>query len=230
MCGNTINMDQLLQNLKVQINDKIFVKDPESSELGQRIISNSITMIHEMGFEQFTFKKLGKLIGSNESSIYRYFENKHKLLLYLTSWYWGWLEYQLVIETLKITQPTDRLRRAVEIITQPIEQDSKFEHIDEVVLNKIVIAEYSKSYLTKEVDEENKSGYFTIYKRLVERVKDMILLVNADYPYPSSLSSTILEGALHQHFLKDHFKNLTDCNDQVSPTDYFKHLVFQTLK
>ncbi|GAK93236.1 hypothetical protein JCM19298_1955 [Nonlabens ulvanivorans] len=82
-------MDQLLQNLKVQINDKIFVKDPESSELGQRIISNSITMIHEMGFEQFTFKKLGKLIGSNESSIYRYFENKHKLLLYLTSWYWG---------------------------------------------------------------------------------------------------------------------------------------------
>ncbi|PRX14300.1 TetR family transcriptional regulator [Nonlabens ulvanivorans] len=230
MYGNTITMDQLLQNLKVQINDKIFVKDPESSELGQRIISNSITMIHEMGFEQFTFKKLGKSIGSNESSIYRYFENKHKLLLYLTSWYWGWLEYQLVIETLKITVPIDRLSRAVEIITQPIEQDSKFEHIDEVVLNKIVIAEYSKSYLTKEVDEENKSGYFTIYKRLVERVKDMILMVNSDYPYPSSLSSTILEGALHQHFLKDHFKNLTDCNDQVSPTDYFKHLVFQTLK
>ncbi|GAK89281.1 hypothetical protein JCM19297_1109 [Nonlabens ulvanivorans] len=193
-------MDQLLQNLKVQINDKIFVKDPESSELGQRIISNSITMIHEMGFEQFTFKKLGKLIGSNESSIYRYFENKHKLLLYLTSWYWGWLEYQLVIETLKITVSGDRLSRAVEIITQPIEQDSKFEHIDEVVLNKIVIAEYSKSYLTKEVDEENKSGYFTIYKRLVERVKDMILMVNPDYPYPSSLSSTVLEGALHQHF------------------------------
>lgn len=230
MYGNTITMDQLLQNLKVQINDKIFVKDPESSELGQRIISNSITMIHEMGFEQFTFKKLGKSIGSNESSIYRYFENKHKLLLYLTSWYWGWLEYQLVIETLKITVPTGRLSRAVEIITQPIEQDSKFEHIDEVVLNKIVIAEYSKSYLTKEVDEENRSGYFTIYKRLVERVKDMILMVNSDYPYPSSLSSTILEGALHQHFLKDHFKNLTDCNDQVSPTDYFKHLVFQTLK
>ncbi|GAK93237.1 hypothetical protein JCM19298_1956 [Nonlabens ulvanivorans] len=142
----------------------------------------------------------------------------------------GWLEYQLVIETLKITVSGDRLSRAVEIITQPIEQDSKFEHIDEVVLNKIVISEYSKSYLTKEVDEENKSGYFTIYKRLVERVKDMILMVNPDYPYPSSLSSTVLEGALHQHFLKDHFKNLTDCNDQVSPTDYFKHLVFQTLK
>jgi len=222
-------MDQLLKNLKVHINDKIFVKDPESSELGKRIISNSIEMIHHMGFEQFTFKKLGNQIGSNESSVYRYFENKHKLLIYLTSWYWGWLEYQLVIETISVTIPQERLSRAVEIITQPIEKDSKFEHIDEVLLNKIVIAEYSKSYLTKEVDEENKNGYFTIYKRLVERVKNMILMVNPDYPYPSSLSSTILEGALHQHFLKDHFKSLTDCNDQVSPTDYFKHLVFKTL-
>ncbi len=223
-------MDQLLQNLKVHINEKIFVKDPESSDLGKRIISNSIVMIHEIGFEHFTFKKLGHQIGSNESSIYRYFENKHKLLIYLTSWYWGWLEYQLVIEIMNIPAPTNKLTRAVEIITQPIEQDSKFEHIDEVLLNKIVIAEYSKSYLTKEVDEENKEGYFTIYKRLVERVKDMILAVRPDYPYPSSLSSTILDGALHQHFLKDHFKSLTDCNEQVSPTDYFKHLVFQTLK
>lgn len=222
-------MDRLLQNVKVQINDKIYIKDPESSELGQRIIANSIRMIHEMGFEQFTFKKLGNQIGSNESSVYRYFENKHKLLLYLTSWYWGWLEYHLVIDTMHVKSDQDKLDRTVEIITQPVERDSNFEHIDEILLNKIVIAEYSKSYLTKEVDEENKNGYFTIYKRLVERVKDIILAVKPDYPYPSSLSSTILEGALHQHFLKDHFKNLTDCNDKVSPTDYFKHLVFQTL-
>ncbi|WP_438962362.1 TetR/AcrR family transcriptional regulator [Nonlabens sp.] len=223
-------MDQLLNNLKVQINEKIYLKDPESSDLGKRIISNSIQMIHKMGFEQFTFKKLGAQISSNESSIYRYFENKHKLLIYLTSWYWGWLEYQLVMETMKIMNAQEKLSIALDIITQPIEQDSKFEHIDEVTLNKIVIAEYSKSYLTKEVDEENKNGYFTIYKRLVERVKDMILMVKPTYKYPSSLSSTILEGALHQHFLKDHFKNLTDCNDEVSPTEYFKHLVFQTLK
>lgn len=82
-------MKYLLQNLKVSINDKIYIKDPESSSLGKRIIEYSILMIDTMGFESFTFKKLGEKIGSNESSIYRYFENKHKLLLYLTSWYWG---------------------------------------------------------------------------------------------------------------------------------------------
>ena len=55
-------------------------------------------------------------IGSNESSIYRYFENKHKLLLYLASWYWGWLEYQLVFATHSITDPKEKLDKAIEIL------------------------------------------------------------------------------------------------------------------
>jgi len=89
-------MINLLSNLKISVPDKIFIKDPESSDLGKRIIEHSILLIDEIGFDSFTFKKLGVKIGSNESSIYRYFESKHKLLLYLTSWYWAWIEYQLV--------------------------------------------------------------------------------------------------------------------------------------
>ena len=59
----------------------------------------------EIGFENFTFKKLGEQIGSNESSIYRYFESKHKLMLYLSSWYWAWIEYRLVFATNNINNP-----------------------------------------------------------------------------------------------------------------------------
>lgn len=223
-------MDKLLQQMQVRINDKIFIKDPESSDLGKRIISESILLIDELGFDQFTFKKLGVRIQSNESSIYRYFENKHKLLLYLTSWYWGWLEYVLVIKTLHHKDPVAKLNDAIKVLTQTIIQDSDFNHINEVALQRIVIAEYSKSYLTKEVDAENKKGYFEIYTRLGERLKDMILDVAPQYPFASSLSSTILEGGLHQHFLKDHFSQLTDCSDTVSPTDYFIHVVFKLLK
>ncbi len=223
-------MERLLQSIKININEKIFVKDPESSSLGKRIIEEGILMIHEIGFESFTFKKLGIKIRSNESSIYRYFENKHKLLLYLTSWYWGWLEYQLVFSTNSIANPTEKLKKAIEIVTKGTEEDSAFSHINEVILNKIVINEYSKSYLTKEVDDENKEGYFIIYKRLVNRISDMILAVDADYAYPSSLSSTILEGSLHQYFLKDHFPSLTDCRKSDDPTVYFLNLVFSILK
>ncbi len=222
-------MDKLLQQMQVRINNKVYIKDPESSDLGKRIITESILLIDEIGFDQFTFKKLGVRIQSNESSIYRYFENKHKLLLYLTSWYWGWLEYVLVIKTLQQQDPLTKLNDAIFVLTRTIEEDSDFNHINEVALQRIVIAEYSKSYLTKEVDLENKNGYFEIYIRLCNRLRDIILEVAPNYPHASSLSSTILEGGLHQHFLKDHFTELTDCSDTVSPSDYFKHIVSKLL-
>jgi len=222
-------MERLFQSVRITINDKLYVKDPESSNLGKRIVEESILMINDYGFESFTFKKLGQKIGSNESSIYRYFENKHKLLLYLASWYWGWLEYQLVFATNSIPEANSKLERAIEIVTQATEIDLAFTHINEVLLNKIVINEYSKSYLTKEVDQENKDGYFVIYKRLINRMSLMINEVNPDYPYSASLASTIIEGALHQYFLMDHFSSLTSCNKTITPTEYFKHLAFNTL-
>lgn len=222
-------MRYLLSNLKMNINDKIYLKDPESSDLGKRIIEHSILLIDDIGFDSFTFKKLGVIIGSNESSIYRYFDSKHKLLLYLTSWYWAWLEYQLVFSTTNMSNPNQKLDIAIDTLTRIVEADSTFAHIDEVALSRVVINEYSKSYLTKEVDDENKDGYFSIYKRLVQRLHDMILEVSPAYKFPNSLASTVIEGALHQHFLKDHFKSITDCDNTVQPSDYFKHLVFNAL-
>ncbi|RZW56636.1 MAG: TetR/AcrR family transcriptional regulator [Flavobacteriaceae bacterium] len=223
-------MRTLLSNLKIVVPDKIFIKDPESSDLGKRIIEHSILLIDEIGFDNFTFKKLGVRIGSNESSIYRYFESKHKLLLYLTSWYWAWIEYQLVLETFSITDVDQQLSKAIEIVTRTIKEDTTFNHINEIVLNKIIINEYSKSYLTKEVDQENKEGYFIIYKRLVTRIKEFILKVKPDYKFPASLASTIVEGSLHQHFLVEHFKSITDCNVSNSPTLFFNELTFTVLK
>ncbi|TFG79128.1 MAG: TetR/AcrR family transcriptional regulator [Flavobacteriales bacterium] len=222
-------MDHLLQTVKIDINDKIYLKDPQSSDLGKRIIEQGINMIFEMGFDKFTFKKLGDKIGSNESSIYRYFESKHKLLLYLASWYWGWLEYKLVFATNGISNAEEKLKKALEIITSATEEDSSISHVNEVLLNKIVINEYSKSYLTKEVDAENKEGYFVIFKRLVKRISDMIVSVDPTYHYPSSLASTIVEGALHQYFLKEHFSSMTDCNDAITPTQFLTDLVFNSL-
>lgn len=222
-------MERLLQTVKIAINDKVYVKDPESSDLGKRIIEHSILMIDEIGFESFTFKKLGAKIESNESSIYRYFENKHKLLVYLTSWYWGWLEYQLVFATNSIMDVNEKLKRAIDIVSKTIVEDNAFSHVNEVLLNKIVVNESSKSFLTKEVDQENKEGYFIIYKRMVNRLEDMIKDVSPSYEYPSSLASTILESTLYQHFLKDHFPTLTNCDGVKTPSNFISDLVFKTL-
>jgi hypothetical protein len=67
-------MENLLPNFKIQVNDKLYLKDPETSDLGKKILEKSILLIDEIGLEHFTFKKLGQSINSNESSIYRYFE------------------------------------------------------------------------------------------------------------------------------------------------------------
>lgn len=222
-------MEKILSNFKIAVQASIYNKDPESSDLGKRIIKHSIELIDEIGFDSYTFKKLGVKIGSNESSIYRYFDNKHKLLIYLSCWYWAWLEYQLVVETHSIANPVEKLKKAIEIITKSIEEDSEVTHVNEVLLNRIIVEENSKSFLTKEVDKENQEGYFKIYKRLITRIKEMILQVDASYPYATSLSSTVVETALHQHFLKAHFTSITDCKNEVTPTLFLRDLVFRTL-
>jgi AcrR family transcriptional regulator len=223
-------MDQILSNIKIQLNEKLYVKDPETSTLGKKIIKNSIVLINEIGFEEFTFKKLGEKISSNESSIYRYFESKHKLLLYLSSWYWGWIEYKLAFATTNIDNPMERLKRGIAVVTQKIEDDASTLHVNESILNKIIIQEFTKTLLTKEVDEENKEGFFLVYKRVINRIIEMIHDVDPNYGYAKSLASSVVEGALHQHFLKDHLKTITNCNQDISPTDFYLNLISTLLK
>ena len=223
-------MEALLSNFKIQVNPKIYVKDPETSSLGKKIIEQSIIMIDEIGFENFTFKKLGEKIGSNESSIYRYFENKHKLMLYLSSWYWSWMEYRLVFSTSNIANATDKLNKAIAIITEKILDDQDTAHINEATLNRIIIAEFTKNLQTKEVDEENKKGFFLIYKRIINRIVSYITAVNPEYPFAKSLASTIVEGSLHQHFLQQHLNTITDCSETVSPSDFYINLVQNVLR
>ena len=223
-------MENLLNNIKISVNKNIYVKDPETSVLGKKILQESILLIDEIGFENFTFKKLGDKIGSNESSVYRYFENKHKLMVYLSSWYWSWMEYKLVFGITNITNAQKKLDKAIAIVTEKIEDDKSTEHIDESILNKIIIAEFSKTLHTKEVDDENKNGFFLIYKRVINRIVGIVNEVAPEYKYAKSLISTVVEGALHQHFIKDHLKTITDCNEKFSPADFYVDMVRRVLK
>lgn len=224
-------MDSLLSNIKIQVNDNIYLKDPATSELGKKIVGGSIELIDDLGFEAFTFKKLAVKIKSTEASVYRYFENKHKLLLYLTSWYWGWMEYRLVFSIANITSPEERLTKSIRLITENVEEDSSFGYINEIILNRIVIAESSKSYLIKDVDEVNKEGVFGAYKKLVGRISDIITEMNPDYKYPHMLISTVIEGAHHQRFFAEHLPRLTDeVKGEDSIVNFYTDMVLKSVK
>ncbi len=224
-------MLDLLSKITIQVSDQIYLKDPESSDLGKRIITGSIDMIDELGFESFTFGKLAAHIQSPEASIYRYFENKHKLLLYLTAWYWGWMEYRLVFGLANINSAQERLEKAILILTEQVTTDSSFLHVNEVKLNRLVIAESSKSYLTKDVDEENKDGVFMGYKQLVARIANIILEINPSYQYPHMLVTTVIEGAHHQRFFATHLPSLTNVSkDNDSVTSFYLNMVNEVIK
>ncbi|GAB5401677.1 MAG: TetR/AcrR family transcriptional regulator [Aureisphaera sp.] len=221
-------MDKL--GVQITINPELYTKNPESSELGQRIVSKSIEMLVELGFESFTFKKLGVEIGSNESSIYRYFDSKHSLLIYLVNWYWSWMEYRLVFTTHSMPDPTDKLRIALQLLTQRVTEDNSFSYINEVLLHKIIIAESSKAYLIKDVDKENKKGFYKTYKRVVQRVSDMVLAINPDFEFPHMLISTVIEGAHHQRFFSKHLPSLTDFEEgKNNIVRFYTDLVFKTI-
>ena len=222
-------MDQLLSSFKITIHEGVFIKDPETSVLGKNIITQGMELIHEMGFDGFTFKKLGNHIGSNESSIYRYFENKHKFLLYLSSWYWAWVEYNLVMETHAISHPKEKIIQAVTVLTRKEDNDSSNTLINLVLIHKIMVSEFSKSFLTKSVDQENEQGLFVAYKRVHSRLQGFIIEANPSYNFSASLANTILAGALQQFYYKDHFPSLTDCSDINEPCNYYINLIYKTL-
>ncbi|MEZ4828464.1 MAG: helix-turn-helix domain-containing protein [Bacteroidia bacterium] len=220
-------MKDLFSQIKITVHSGLYLKDPDSSKLGNDIIRHSVELIHEIGFEKFSFKKLGERTGSPESTIYRYFENKHKLLLYLTCWYWGWMEYRLVFSTVNIPEPKARLIKAIEIVTENITDTSGFTYINEVLLDRIVVAEAAKTYLTKEVDEENREGYFAGYKRLVNRMSQMVLDLNPGFEFPHMLISSVIEGAHLQKFFSDHLPSVTDVkNDPQMITRFYTDMVF----
>ena len=224
-------MKELFGQIKLTVNDRVYLKDPESSERGRRIISDSILLIDEIGFEEFTFKKLGQKIGSPESTIYRYFENKHMVLLYLISWYWCWLEYRFVFATANIASAEEKLRIAIELLVESVQEDSEFSHVNEVILNRVVISESSKWYFLKRVDTENKEGLFEGYKRLVQRVSDIVLEIDPDFQYPHMLISTVIEASHQQKYFAEHLPSLTDVSKGDSDVlNFFNKMVFKTLE
>ena len=213
--------------LQLQMNTNLFLRDPQETELGRRIISSSIQMIDEIGFEAFTFKKLATEISSTEASIYRYFENKHRLLVYLIAWYWMWLEYRIDYGTHNIPSAETRLEIALRLLSEEKDRDPQFPDIDEAALYRIVIGESDKTYLTKHVDDDNKEGLFRGFKSLCKKIADIIKEINPDFKYSHALISTMLQASHQQIYYAQHLPSLTEV--KISNENYHDD-VFEFLK
>lgn len=203
----------MIAQIQLQLSPSLYLRDPQSSDLGQRIIKESILLMDECGFEAFNFKKLSQAINSTEASIYRYFENKHRLLLYLIAWYWNYLQYKIEYETHNISSTKEKLSISIKLLTHKLQDDDLFAEVSESALQRVVIQESDKTYLTKNVDFDNKVGLFRSYQALCETIANFVKIINPSFEYPYSLVSTCLEAAHQQIFFAEHLPKLSDIDN-----------------
>lgn len=194
----------------MSLNKGLYIKEPQYSKLGRNIIQNSILLIDEFGFEAFTFKKLAKKINSTEASIYRYFENKHLLLLFLVNWYWEWVSYLIQINTINIKDSRNKLRIIIHSFVSASKDNPSVDYVNESKLHNIVIAEGGKAYHTKDVDDENLKGFFSSYQNLANLVSLVISDVNPSFEYPFTLATNLFEMSNNQIYFAKHLPRLTD--------------------
>jgi len=219
--------------LNIKMNEKLFIRDPEQTVLGKKIIQSSIQLIHSYGFEVFTFKKLATEIGTTEAGIYRYFENKHRLLLYLADWYWSWIQFQVDFQTNNIDDSSIKLKKIIKLLATTVVDDATTSYVNESILHKIIISEGSKAYLTKHVSEDNKDQLFKPYKDLCAKIATVILEYNPKYTFSKSLSSTIVEIAHFQNFFMNNLPSLTDFGGSKNDGNvvlFIENLVFSAIK
>ncbi|MBO0936840.1 TetR/AcrR family transcriptional regulator [Fibrella sp. HMF5335] len=221
-------------SVHLQMNEKLFLRDPEQSDLGRRIVRQGILVMNEIGFEETTFRKLADRLGTKEASIYRYFENKHRLLVYMVAWYWQWLDYQVVYETNNIASPREKLERLLPILLQrTTDTPATPDDIDLRALHSVVIREASKAYLTRHVTDDNREQLFKPYKDLCGRIAGLILEFNPTYKFARSRASSLIETAHYQSFFMENLPSLTDFGGH--PTDdallaFLRHLLFSSIE
>lgn len=218
--------------IQIRLNPNLYLKDPEQSELGRNIIKHSIEMIHDVGFESFTFKKLAANINTTEASVYRYFENKHRLLSYIINWYWTWMEYQFNFYTNTVKNPVQNINTLISLLVFELDDQFISAHINKDKLYNIVTSESNKLYFTHHVEEDNKARMFKPYKDLCHRISQVFNTYNAKYRFAHSLASTLVETAHHQIFFAHYLPSLTDFDKRKIKTElkaFLSHMAFSML-
>ncbi|MBT8221307.1 MAG: TetR/AcrR family transcriptional regulator [Bacteroidia bacterium] len=219
-----------VHGLRLTLPEKLFLKDPQDSSYGKRLLEHTVILMERIGFESFTFKKLAKEMDSAETSIYRYFENKHFVLLYLNCWYWEWVHYLIDINTRNILDPVRKLEILIHNLIFASEESTLTNYINESLLHKIIVLEGTKSYHIHNVDQENEVGLFMSYKNLTKKMASIVEEAHPGYPYPRSLCSTLFEMVNSQIYYAEHLPRLTDIKDTSSKSAQIESMAIHMVK
>lgn len=188
----------------------LHLRDPGSSALGQRILKDGLSLMNELGLEGFTFRKLAEKVGCTEVTIYHYFPNKHRLLQYYFQLYWLWLDTHCQQEGHGHKDPLERVHGDIRALCGLWPKHALAAQLDPADLRDLVIVEGSKSFLHRNVDEDNKLKLFQPYKDLCAHIAEELKACDRTCRSPRTFATTLIEMAHSLEFAMHHLPALTE--------------------
>ena len=96
----------------------------------------------------------------------------------------------------------------------------------------IAIAEGNKTYLSKDVDANNKDLLYKPFKDLSSRIAAVFSEYNPAFKFPYTLASSVIDLSHLQYFFMHHLPRLSDISKNKKPKDletFLEDLGFKTL-
>ncbi|MFN5207896.1 MAG: TetR/AcrR family transcriptional regulator [Bacteroidota bacterium] len=207
-------------HFQVHIPSRMAQHDPSHSRTGLKILNTAIQLIADEGYESFHLSRLAEKADTVESTVYRYFENKHKLLLYISGWYWAYLDFSIDYETREMKAPAQILNKAIEMMAGK-NLPTNIDLIgDPLLIHRIMITEFSKIYITQMAQEDNKEGYFVYFKTFVNKIGNLLSAIMPGYKFPRSFAFLLVLGIYQQMHVAEKLPALSDY-DQSEPLDEY---------
>lgn len=217
--------------VRIVVDRQLYLRDPQETALGRRLISEAVEMIAEVGIENFTFSKLARHCSSTEASVYRYFHNKHELLGYLVAWYWAWLDYQVRFRCNNITAPARRLEIVVQSLAGSTLSRGITPWINEEMLHRLVTGESGKLQLAGEHTAARAYAHQEIF---TQRIAGIISEARPRYHYPKALASLLIQQSHQQRWYASHFPALTEVRiqgqDSKPLVKFLEHILLSCLQ
>ena len=120
------------------------------------------------------------------------------------------MSYLIDINTLNIEDPRRRLKIIIHSFVFASKENPAVDYVNESKLHNVVIAEGTKAYHTKDVDNENSKGFFLNYKSLAKKVSDVIIEIKPDFKYPFAFATNLFEMSNNHIYFAKHLPRLTD--------------------
>lgn len=142
--------------------------------------------------------------------------------------------FEMNFQVQNINKPEEQLRVCLQILAGT----KGFVHVSSIdlkTLQRIVISEGDKAYLSRSIDTDYREGLLDPFKNTCEQISMIVNEINPKYPFAHSLISTAMTAANHQIFFAMHLPTLSDIkNDKKAMNErlyrFLENFVLNAIK